>query len=88
MRGDIATTPDVGAQLARLPHITQVADFHCATTWTRYGSRWSGGSFADFYEQSAVPLCPSDIASGQPARDARCVVLRDSEASALTNCRS
>ena len=74
--GDIATAPDVGAQLAQLQRVTQTSDFHCVTTWTRRRLRWSGFRFADFYEQIVVPLCPPDPASGQPARDARFVVLR------------
>ena len=74
--GDVANAPDVGTQLAQLPRVTQTSDFHCVTTWTRRGLRWSGVRFADFYEQIVVPLCPPDPASGQPARDARFVVLR------------
>ncbi len=68
--GDVATVPDVGAQLALLPRVTQTSVFHCVTTWTRRGLSWSGVRFADFYEQSAVPLCPAHLASGQPARGA------------------
>lgn len=74
-----AFTSDVGAQLTQLPRIEQTSDFHCVTTWTRRGLRWSGFRFAGFYEQIVVPLCPPDPASGQPATDpasARFVVLR------------
>ncbi len=31
--------------------------------------RWGGVRFAEFYEQVVVPLCPPDLASGQPATD-------------------
>jgi DMSO/TMAO reductase YedYZ molybdopterin-dependent catalytic subunit len=29
-------------QLRELPRATQVADFHCVTTWSRYDNRWEG----------------------------------------------
>jgi DMSO/TMAO reductase YedYZ molybdopterin-dependent catalytic subunit len=29
-------------QLRALPRATQVADFHCVTTWSRYDNRWEG----------------------------------------------
>jgi DMSO/TMAO reductase YedYZ molybdopterin-dependent catalytic subunit len=33
-----------------------VADFHCVTSWSRCGLRWSGYSFKEFYERLVVPL--------------------------------
>jgi DMSO/TMAO reductase YedYZ molybdopterin-dependent catalytic subunit len=33
-----------------------VADFHCVTSWSRCGLRWSGYSFKEFYEGLVVPL--------------------------------
>ena len=74
-----APATDAGPQLAQLPRVEQTSDFHCVTTWTRCGLRWSGFRFADFYEQIVVPLCPPDPTSGQPATDpasSRFVVLR------------
>src|SRR5436853_4374722 len=32
-----------------------VADFHCVTSWSRRGLRWSGYSFKDLYERLIVP---------------------------------
>ena len=29
-----------------LPHQTQISDFHCVTTWSRYNLRWGGVPFA------------------------------------------
>jgi len=65
-----APPANVGPQLAQLPRVEQTSDFHCVTTWTRRGLRWSGVRFADFYEQIVAPLCPADPAA------ARFVVLR------------
>ena len=70
------SSTNVGTQLTQLPRVEQTSDFHCVTTWTRRGLRWSGFRFADFYEQIVVPLCPPDQSSGRPATDARFVVLR------------
>jgi len=33
-----------------------VADFHCVTSWSRCGLRWSGYSFKEFFERLVVPL--------------------------------
>ncbi len=49
--GDVETPFDAGEALATLPHIEQVSDFHCVTTWTKCGLRWGGVRFRDFYEQ-------------------------------------
>jgi len=31
-----------------------VADFHCVTSWSRCGLRWSGYPFKDIYERQQV----------------------------------
>ena len=67
--GDVQTPVDLGAQLQRSARVEQCSDFHCVTTWTCRGLRWSGFRFADFYRQLVVPLAA-------PAADATFVVLR------------
>ncbi len=42
--------------LAGLPRTTQLADFHCVTTWSRLGLRWSGVRFSDFVRERIAPL--------------------------------
>lgn len=67
--GDVETTVVVGASdIAALPRVERVADFHCVTTWSVQGLRWSGVRFADFYAQVVQ-------ARARPADDARLVVL-------------
>ena len=39
-----------------LPRTTLQSDFHCVTTWSCLGLRWSGVRFSDFYNQSIAPL--------------------------------
>jgi len=33
-----------------LPQVTDVSDFHCVTTWTKYDCRWDGVAFTTLYE--------------------------------------
>jgi hypothetical protein len=42
--------------LAGLPRVDRVADFHCVTTWSRRGLRWSGVRFVDFHRACIEPL--------------------------------
>lgn len=68
--GDVATPVTLGADdLAALPRIDQVSDFHCVTTWSSLDLRWGGVRFADLYERLVVPRA-------QPADGAIHVVLR------------
>ncbi len=39
-----------------LPRTTQLADFHCVTTWSRLGLRWSGVRFSDFVRERIAPM--------------------------------
>jgi DMSO/TMAO reductase YedYZ molybdopterin-dependent catalytic subunit len=41
--------------LAGLPRSICDADFHCVTTWSKLGLRWSGVRFTDFYEHRIAP---------------------------------
>ena len=41
--------------LAALPRREVVADFHCVTTWTRQGLRWSGYPLSEAIETIIVP---------------------------------
>ncbi len=55
IRGDVARALSLGAELAQLPRVKQVSDFHCVTTWSHRSLRWSGYRFADFYQKIIVP---------------------------------
>lgn len=33
-----------------LPQVSDVSDFHCVTTWSKYDCRWSGVAFTTLYE--------------------------------------
>lgn len=48
----VPLTPD---SLAALPRVEQTSDFHCTTTWSVRGLRWSGVRFRDFWEQLVMP---------------------------------
>ena len=65
--GDVETAIEVTEQLSALPHIDQVSDFHCVTSWSRRALQWRGVRFRDFYEQIVVP-------GARPASDASFVV--------------
>ncbi len=43
-------------EFARLPQTTITADFHCVTTWRRFGDRWSGVLFRDLVAR--IPVRP------------------------------
>src|SRR5688500_1869838 len=59
----------VSHELAQLPRVEQVSDFHCVTTWSCRALRWSGYRFRDFFEAFVAPLLAS-------REEARLVVLR------------
>lgn len=67
--GDVETPVDAGGELGRLARVEQRSDFHCVTTWTCRGLRWSGVRFSDFYHHVVVPVAGA-------APDARFVVMR------------
>ena len=48
------------AQLAALPHVERVADFHCVAGWSATGLRWQGVPFADFYRTVVQPCLRPD----------------------------
>ena len=37
-------------QLNALPQVTDVSDFHCVTTWSKYDCEWSGVAFTTLFE--------------------------------------
>jgi DMSO/TMAO reductase YedYZ molybdopterin-dependent catalytic subunit len=51
------------ADLAALPRRELVADFHCVTTWSRRGLRWSGWSLRDLYARFLVARLPPGMAA-------------------------
>lgn len=69
IRGDVAQDVQVSELFHSLPRVQQQSDFHCVTTWSVAGLRWSGVRFADFYAQIVQPLA-------QPLSGAQLVVLR------------
>jgi DMSO/TMAO reductase YedYZ molybdopterin-dependent catalytic subunit len=40
------------AEFRVLPRVTQVADFHCVTTWSQYDLRWGGVAFRTILERA------------------------------------
>jgi DMSO/TMAO reductase YedYZ molybdopterin-dependent catalytic subunit len=42
------------AEFRALPRATEIADFHCVTTWSRYDNRWEGIKTADLARAAAV----------------------------------
>jgi DMSO/TMAO reductase YedYZ molybdopterin-dependent catalytic subunit len=67
--GEVLQPVVISDELGALPRVDRTSDFHCVTTWTRRGVRWSGFRFADFYEQIVVPRAG-------PRPDASWVVLK------------
>lgn len=67
--GDVAQSVTVDTELAALPRVEQVSDFHCVTTWSVLAVRWGGVRFSDFYQQVVVPLA-------RPQEGANFVVFR------------
>ena len=63
---DRPATIELGA-LQGLPRLERTADFHCVTTWSVTGLRWSGWSFHEIWDQLVVP-------STGPAPDAQWLV--------------
>jgi hypothetical protein len=47
---------DIADVLAGLPRTTHVADFHCVTTWSHVGLRWTGVRFSDFVRLRVAQL--------------------------------
>lgn len=41
------------AQVNALPQVTDVSDFHCVTTWSKYDCEWSGVAFTTLFELAA-----------------------------------
>lgn len=48
------------ADLARLPRVELVADFHCVSGWSATGLRWEGVPFATFYRAVIEPAIQGD----------------------------
>ncbi len=70
VRGEGAASCTVGVpELESIPRREQSSDFHCVTTWTAVGLRWSGWLFADVWRQLILPRCAS-------AADCNFVVLK------------
>lgn len=61
--GAVASELTVENVFAGLERVEQVSDFHCVTTWSRQGLRWSGVRFADFHRQIVLPQARPDDAA-------------------------
>lgn len=70
--GDVGSTLDVVIDEALLSRVEQVSDFHCVTTWSHCGIRWSGFRFSEFYEKVA-------LAQARASPDAQFVVFRSQD---------
>lgn len=60
IRGDLKQELTVTDQLQSLDRVDQLSDFHCVTTWSVVGLKWSGYRFRDFYHNIVVPQCLPD----------------------------
>jgi DMSO/TMAO reductase YedYZ molybdopterin-dependent catalytic subunit len=69
IRGNVVTPLDLVIDETGLTRVEQTSDFHCVTTWSYCGVRWSGFRFSEFYERVA-----RDQAGAAP--DAQFVVFR------------
>jgi DMSO/TMAO reductase YedYZ molybdopterin-dependent catalytic subunit len=68
--GEVETPSELDRDdLAALPRVEQVSDFHCVATWSRLGLRWGGVRFADVYEGLIAPRA-------RPRPSARYVIFR------------
>lgn len=63
--GEVDAEIAVPVTLDGLPRVEQTSDFHCVTTWSRRGLRWSGVRFADFHEQVVLRDARPDAAATQ-----------------------
>jgi len=70
--GNVSSALDLWDRLEQVPRHDQVSDFHCVTTWSVRGLRWSGYRFADIHTQLIEPLA-------QPESGANVIVLRGSD---------
>lgn len=55
-----ANTLVLADALDGLPRTTVCADFHCVTTWSRLGVKWSGVPFSQFFQLRIAPLLPAE----------------------------
>lgn len=56
VKGEVATSSVITlAELASMPRVEQVSDFHCVTTWSFCGARWSGFRFRDVHANLILP---------------------------------
>lgn len=67
--GEVEVPLDLADALQGLPRVEQTSDFHCVTTWSYRGLRWSGVRFVDFYDSVVVPRA-------RPRAEATLVALR------------
>ncbi len=67
--GAVSTPITIDTSICGLPRTDQESDFHCVTTWSRRGVRWSGYRFRDIYESIIAP-------NARPEPDATYVILR------------
>ena len=67
--GAVATPIIIDTSTCELPRVDQESDFHCVTTWSHRGVRWSGFRFRDIYESIIAP-------DAKPKTDATFVILR------------
>lgn len=55
LSGDVLPAFTLEAPLDGLERIEQRSDFHCVTTWSRQGLRWSGVRLAEFVRRHVTP---------------------------------
>ena len=75
--GDVQQSIVVTDAFDGLRRVEEVSDFHCVTTWSCRGLRWSGFRFQDFYHDVVVP-------NAIPVEDVKHVVFRSRDGYAVS----
>ena len=52
---------EIAEELVSLPRTSQVSDFHCVATWSKFNLNWSGYRFKDFYTTLILPKLSREI---------------------------
>ncbi len=75
--GEVNQSVTIRSELASLPRVELVSDFHCVTTWSHKSLRWGGYRFRDFYNTIVVP-------QAGPSADATILLLKGQDGARTT----
>jgi DMSO/TMAO reductase YedYZ molybdopterin-dependent catalytic subunit len=68
VRGDGVPPFVLADSFAGLARVEQLSDFHCVTTWSHTGLRWSGVRFSEFYQKLVLPVLGGGAGAGVRCR--------------------